>query len=246
MNDFYRECLKMKEHVAAIIPARAGSKGVKNKNIKLLSGKPLIAHTIDAALEAGSIGRIVVSTDSEQVMEIAAGYGNVDILPRPDELATDTASGIEVFLHGITHIRRAYGEFDYYLYLQPTSPLRGPEDIEGALALAVEKQADSVVSVCECEHSPLWCNVLPEDFSLEGFIGPDVRGKNRQELPRYYRLNGAIYIVSSCLARTGKIDFFGPRSYAYPMPVRRSVDIDSPEDFYYAEVLLSHGDTEEK
>ncbi len=229
----------MNPHVAAVIPARAGSKGVKNKNIKKLNGKPLISYTLETALAVNFIEQIVVSTDSEQVMEIAAAYAKVDLLARPKELATDTASGIDVFRHGIQHVRMKYGDFDYYVYLQPTSPLRAPEDIEEAIRIAVQRKALSVISVCECAHHPLWCNVLPDSLSLEGFIPPEIRGKNRQDLAVYYQLNGAFYLVAAELANSSSFDFFGPRSFACVMPKDRSVDIDSEEDFIYAEMLFS-------
>lgn len=229
----------MKPHVAALVPARAGSKGVKNKNIRLLNGKPLIAHTLDTAMAVDSIERVIVTTDSEQVMEIAGTYAKVDLLVRPNELATDAASGIDVFRHGIEHVQKKYGDFDYYVYLQPTSPLRAPEDVEEAIRIAVERNALSVVSVCECAHHPLWCNELPESLSLEGFIPPEIRGKNRQDLPVYYQLNGAVYLVAAELAKSSSIDFFGPRSFACVMPKGRSVDIDTEEDFCFAEMLFS-------
>ena len=229
----------MNPRVAAIVPARAGSKGVKNKNIRALNGKPLIAHTLDTVLAVDLVKRIVVSTDSDQVMEIAAAYAKVGLLARPKELATDTASGIDVFRHGIQHVRMKYGDFDYYVYLQPTSPLRAPEDIQKALSIAVKKGALSVVSVCECAHHPFWCNVLPKTLSLEGFIPAAIRGKNRQDLPTYYQLNGAIYVVSAELGNSTLFDFFGPRSFACVMPKDRSIDIDSEEDFLLAELILS-------
>jgi len=229
----------MKKRVAAIIPARAGSKGVKNKNIRLLNGKPLIEYTLDAALSTTSIDQIVVSTNFEPVMDIVDRHPNVSLYRRPEGLATDTATRDDVFIDAVEYLRKKHGEFNYYIYLQPTSPLRVSEDIENALSIAIERDALSVVSVCECDHTPLWSNVLPENHSLENFISREILIKNRQELPTYYRLNGAIYLVEGRMAASGCIDLFGPRSLAYIMPRERSIDIDTEVDLLFTELIIS-------
>ena len=234
-----------KSRIAAVVPARGGSKGLRDKNIRPLNGKPLIGYTLECALASGVVDVLAVSTDSERIAGVASAYPGVEIIPRPPLLATDTASGPDVLAHGMAFLTERHGPFDYFFFLQPTSPLRAPGDLRDALALAAEKDALSVVSVCECGHHPLWSNVLPGDLSLESFLRPEVRGKNRQELPRYYQLNGAVYLVSSRIPGRERIDFFGPRSYALVMPRNRSVDIDTLEDFLFAEVLLRH-DQEER
>lgn len=223
----------------ALIPARGGSKGLKDKNIRQLNNKPLLAYTIEAAKESRIFDRIIVSTDSEEIAAVALKYGAEVPFMRPKELATDTASSMDVLIYTIELLQESNDKYDYVALLQPTSPLRTSQDIVGAVNLLIEKNANSVVSVCKVEHSPLWSNTLPEDLSLKDFIRPEIRNLRRQDLPIFYRLNGAIYIVKVSYILESK-DFFGQESYAYIMPVNRSVDIDTELDLVLAEVLLQH------
>lgn len=230
----------MKKKVLAIIPARAGSKRVPNKNLKSLAGIPLIGHTISAAKESQLFNRIIVSTDSIEIQEIAKRFGAEAPFVRPKELATDDARGIDVILHCVKYIEELSGEqpsFDYLMVLQPTSPLRTAGDILAAYQLCLERNADAVVSVAECEHSPLFANVLPEDFCLANFMNKQADNKNAQELPKYYRLNGAIYLARWEYLKQNS-SWYSARSFAYVMPAERSVDIDLPFDFKFAELLL--------
>lgn len=219
-----------------IITARSGSKGIKDKNIRELVGMPLIAYTIKSALQSHSIDEVMVSTDSDAYAAIARDYGaNVPFL-RSKENATDTAGTIDVIfevLHEYENLERYY---DNIVLLQPTSPLRTARNIDEAFKLFYEKSADSVVSVCECEHSPLLCNTLPEDLNMSKFIryGNKVR---RQDFPTYYRLNGAIYISKVSILRE-KRSFYGENSYAYIMEQSESIDIDTELDFEYAQILM--------
>lgn len=225
--------------VIAVIPARGGSKGVKNKNIKHLCGKPLIAYTIETAFDSNIVDEIFVSTDSIEIADISKKLG-VKIIERPDFLATDSALGIDVIKHSIKALNKQGLSNFYFLYLQPTSPLREKEDIINSLSLAFEKNATYVVSVCECEHNPLLCNTLENDLSLENFISNDINYKNRQSLNTFYRVNGAVYLIDFPLDNgVENIDFYGKNSYAYIMPQDRSVDIDSILDFALAEVLIN-------
>ena len=223
----------------ALIPARGGSKGLKDKNIRQLNNKPLLAYTIEAAKESRIFDRIIVSTDSEKIAAVALKYGAEVPFMRPKELATDTASSMDVLIYTIELLQESNDKYDYVALLQPTSPLRTSQDIVGAVNLLIEKNANSVVSVCKVEHSPLWSNTLPEDLSLKDFIRPEIRNLRRQDLPIFYRLNGAIYIVKVSYILESK-DFFGQESYAYIMPVNRSVDTDTELDLVLAEVLLQH------
>lgn len=222
--------------VAVIVPARGGSKGVPGKNLKHLNGKPLIAHTLDCARASGIVDLLAVSTDSPLIAR-AADAPDVLIIDRPASLATDTAKGVDVFIHAVDSIRQRKGPFDYYFYLQPTSPLRAPADLAGAMDVAIEKGASSVVGVTPCEHHPFWSGVLPPDGSMTGFLKPGTAGLNRQELPPCYRLNGAIFIAGERDSFDG-FSFLARGAYAYVMPNERSVDIDSTLDFAVAEVLI--------
>lgn len=217
----------------AIIPARSGSKGLQGKNIKMLEGKPLIAYTIESAIKSQLFDCIHVSTDSDEYAEIAKKEGADVPFLRSEMLATDYA----VIWDVLRWVTRRYEElgrtFDTVTLLQPTSPLRDENDICQAFHIFCEKQADSVISVCEVEHSPKICNTLDADGSMQGFIDVSVVGR-RQELPVYYRLNGAIYIQKTELLME-KGNLYGEKSFAYVMDKMNSIDIDDEFDFFVAE-----------
>ena len=156
---------------------------------------------------------------------------------RPDELATDAASTMDLVFHAINFYKQQHVFFDLLVVLQPTSPLRTSSDIDLAISLMKEKKVDAVVSVCESEHHPLWTNMLPPDGSMKNFIRDEVKGKNRQQLPLNFRLNGALYISKSEALETYK-GFIHEKTIAYIMPTDRSVDIDHEIDFKLAELLL--------
>jgi len=227
------------QRILALIPARGGSKGLAGKNIRALAGKPLIAWSISAAKESRYVDRIIVSTDSEEIAAVSRQAGAETPFPRPAALATDQASTMDVCLHAAEWLGKSGDHFDLLLVLQPTSPLRTAADIDSTVELLGERNADAVVSVCETDHHPWWSNCLPEDGSMKDFLRPEVLHKTRQELPAYYRLNGAVY-----LARIAKLhetrSFYGAKTFAYRMPAARSVDIDSLQDFLLAETLLNH------
>ena len=221
----------------AIIPARSGSKGVKDKNIRPLNGRPLIAYSIAAAAESGLFDEITVSTDSAVYAETAKTFGASVPFLRSAATATDGASSWDVVQEVLDGYKKLGREFDTFCLLQPTSPLRTAEDIRLAYRLFLDKAAGAVVSVCPTEHSPLLCGRLPEDGALDGFVRPE-NLRRRQDLETYYRLNGAIYIVG--VERFQRDRFlFTKDSYAYIMPQERSVDIDAELDFRLAEAILN-------
>ncbi len=224
--------------VLAIIPARGGSKRLPNKNILEINGKPLIAWTIEAAKESSYIDRFIVSTDSTKIAEISKKYGAVVPFIRPKDLASDTASSIDVIMHAVNYLKNNGEDFDYIVLLQPTSPLRTTVDIDSAFEM-LNNKTKSIVSVCETEHSPLWSNILPDDLSMKDFIRQELKNVRSQDLPKYYRLNGAVYIadINYLVENNG---FFGDRTKAFIMPQERSVDIDNKEDLLYASVLVKN------
>ncbi len=225
------------KHIA-VIPARSGSKGLKDKNIKPLNGKPLIAYSIEAALESCLFDCVHVSTDSPEYAGTARRYGAEVPFLRSPELSSDTATTWDAMRYVLEEYRKLGKEFDTLAVLQPTSPLRTSQDIRAAYQILEEKQADSVVGVCEVEHSPLWSNTLPEDGCLKGFIREEANGP-RQKLSSYYRINGAVYIVSvPLLVKKGTL--YGERGYACIMSKEHSIDIDDELDFAMAEFLLGH------
>ncbi len=181
-----------------IIPARGGSKRLPGKNILPLKGKPLIEWTINAGKESKYLDVVCVSTEEKDIAEISLQVGAEVPFLRPPELATDSASTIGVVEHCIGFYKNSReAEYDFVVLLQPTSPLRTAADIDSAIKYLIEKKADAVVSVCESEHSPLWSNTLPSDLSMNDFLSGDLLNRRSQELPKYYRLNGAIYIAKT-------------------------------------------------
>jgi CMP-N,N'-diacetyllegionaminic acid synthase len=174
----------------AIIPARGGSKRLPRKNVLDLAGKPLIAWTIDAAKSSKYIDSIVVTSDDAEILQVAKDL-SVDTIKRPVELASDTATTFDAIEHTIQQV---HGKYDFVILLQPTSPLRTAKHIDEAIELLAHRNTDAVISVCETDHSPLWSNTISKDGSLEGFISEDIKNNRGQDLPFYFRLNGAIYI----------------------------------------------------
>ena len=225
------------KRILAVIPARGGSKGVKNKNIKLLSGKPLVSWTIIEAKKSKYIDKIVVSTDSELIAKTAKKSGAEVPFMRPKKLASDSAKNIDVIIHAVNWLGRNGFDYDAVIILQPTSPLRIVVDIDGLIEYFIRKNADMIVSVCKSEHSPNWANTLPKDKNMNNFIRKNIQNKNRQELQEYFRLNGAAEISKTEYLLNYKNNF-GEQTYAYVMPQERSIDIDSEIDFLFSEALI--------
>ena len=176
----------------AIIPARGGSKRLPKKNILNLKGKPLVEWSIEAGLNSKYIDKVIVTSDDAEILDIVKGTG-AEAINRPIELASDTSTTFDAIKHVIDSVEI----YNYIVLLQPTSPLRTEKHIDEAIELLVNKNADSIVSVCETDHSPLWSNTLPSDCSMSNFIKDDIRNKRGQDLEVYYRLNGAIYICKT-------------------------------------------------
>jgi CMP-N,N'-diacetyllegionaminic acid synthase len=225
----------MNKTFLAIIPARGGSKRLPRKNLLDLCGKPLIAWSIEAALKSKYISKVIVSSDEEEILNIAKEY-KADFIKRPDELASDTATTFDALNHTLENVEK----YDYVVLLQPTSPLRTEKHIDEAIELLKEKNADAIISVCEVEHSPLWSNTLDENLDMSNFLRDEVLNKRSQDLPKYYRLNGAIYICKTDKLLENKGFFLKENIYAYKMNKKHSVDIDEEIDFIIAEKLMQH------
>ncbi len=222
----------------AIIPARGGSKGLPGKNIKKLNGKPLIAYTIEAALKAVSIGRVIVSTDSEEIAEVAIEYGAEVPFLRPAFLAEDDSLAIDNYQYTIDQYEKDFNvNVNEFCVLQPTSPLRLSSDIDGAVKLFHENNADSVISFCEEHHPVKWHKFLEHDGRLTEVFS-DKTLRNRQDLRPTYFPNGAIYIFKSSLIKLGL--YYSDKTYSYVMPRNRSVDIDVLDDFKLTEFLMGN------
>ena len=223
----------MNKTFLAIIPARGGSKRLPRKNILDLCGKPLISWSIEAALKSKYISKVVVSSDDEEILNISSNFG-ADIIKRPYELANDTATTFDAIKHTIDNLEK----YDYIVLLQPTSPLRNEKHIDEAIELLEEKQADAIVSVCEMDHSPLWSNTLPKDGNMRGFLREEILNKRSQDLEKYYRLNGAIYICKTDKLLENKSFFLKDNIFAYIMDRKSSIDIDEEIDFLFAERVI--------
>jgi CMP-N-acetylneuraminic acid synthetase len=223
--------------ILAIIPARGGSKRLKDKNIMSLDGKPLIAYTITAAKESKYFDDVVVSTDSQKIAEVAQTFGANVPFVRPDYLAEDETRSIDVVTHTINSLQTKY---DIVVLLQPTSPLRTVEDIDNAIELYFQKEAVSVIGVCEMEHSPLWANTLDESLSMEDFLDDKWNNSRSQDLPTYYRINGALYISDVVSVLKNETFFVKKDIYAYIMSQEDSVDIDTKLDFITAQAVLQY------
>jgi CMP-N-acetylneuraminic acid synthetase len=227
---------RMNSDIIAIIPARGGSKSVPRKNIRLLCGKPLIVYTIEAALSSKYIKRVIVSTEDEEIAEIAKECGAA-VTVRPSELAQDDTPSLPVFKHVIKHLEEVDGfSPELIVVLQPTSPLRTVEDIDGAIQKFLETDCDSVVSVCEVDHPPHWMYTL-EGNRLKPLIEDGEKITRRQDAPKVYRINGAIYVTyRDVIMKQNRV--LGHDTRPYVMPPVKSVDIDTALDFKFAELLM--------
>ena len=219
----------------AIIPARGGSKGLPGKNIRPLGGKPLIAHSIECALGAKHVDRVIVSTDDSEIADVARQYGAEVPFLRPDYLATDEAKAIDNYVYTIDRLSHEWNKpIDEFAVLLPTAPLRTSEDVDGAIELFYAKNADSVVSYTPEEHPVRWHKYLNEDNSFVDIFEKTI--DNRQAFRTSYYPNGAVYVFRTAIIKAGM--YYTNKSFAYVMPRNRSVDIDTLEDFQYAEFLL--------
>lgn len=220
--------------VLAIIPARGGSKGVPRKNIRLLAGKPLIVWTIDEAKKSKYIDRFILSSEDDEIIKIAREYGCEVPFKRPIELAQDDTPGIEPVIHAINTLEDKY---DYVVLLQPTSPLRTVEDIDGCIQHCIMTEAPACVSVTEAQQSPYWMYKLDDDMKLNPFVQNDEKINRRQNLPKVYVLNGAIYVAESGFIMETK-SFLTEETVGYRMSDENSVDIDTEMEFAYCKCLI--------
>lgn len=218
--------LSQGDSVIALITARGGSKGLPRKNVLLAKGKPLVAWTVEAAISSKCVDRVVLSSDDDEIMAAAKSAGCEIPFRRPDHLASDIASSMDVVLHALEQLPG----YEYVVLLQPTSPLRTAADIDAAFSLMHERAAPSCVSVCEADLSPYWMYRVAGDNTLQRLIPEDEGIMRRQDLPPIYVLNGAIYIARIDWLRANK-SFIGEETVAYLMAKERSLDIDTKEDF---------------
>lgn len=220
----------------AIIPARGGSKGIPNKNIMDICGKPLIAYTIEAGKKSKYIDEIVVSTDSDSIKVVAKQYGAKVPFLRPEQLSNDTAKSIDVVLHAIDFYKNNNMNFDYIILLQPTSPLRTFEEVDKAIEKLVNYDRKSLVSVCEADENPVLMRTI-QDEKLREVISFEGKNLRRQDLPTFYIFNGALYINSVDMLINEK-KFVNENTIPYVMDKESSIDIDTTLDAKLVRIIM--------
>jgi CMP-N-acetylneuraminic acid synthetase len=225
--------------ILALVPARAGSRGIPHKNLAEICGRPLIAYTLEAAAASACLDRTIVSTDSPEIALAARRLGAEAPFLRPRELATDHTPTLPVLRHALDWLdeHQAYRP-DVLVLLQPTSPLRAARDIDQAVALLFERDADSVVSVSEARTHPALTRIIRDDGTLAPYRSDLHPPGRRQDDATVYQLNGAIYAMRpDLLARRGT--WYTDRTLAYVMPWSRALDVDEPFDLDILTALLS-------
>ncbi|CAN1212231.1 N-acylneuraminate cytidylyltransferase [Tumidithrix helvetica PCC 7403] len=225
--------------VLAIIPARGGSKGVPRKNIRNIAGKPLIAWTIAAAQRSKYIDRLILSSEDEEIIQIAQAWGCELPFRRPAELAQDCTPSILPIIYTLEQLAQGMPpkHYDYVVLLQPTSPLRNVTDIDSCLEKCVNQQSNACVSVTKAEQNPYWMYMVDADSRMRSLMQSADVIPRRQDLPTVYALNGAIY-VAKCEWLLQTKSFLTEETIAYLMPQERSLDIDTEIDLAILEIML--------
>lgn len=221
--------------VLALIPARGGSKGIKDKNIVDLCGKPLLAYTVEAAVQSSYIDDVVVTTDSQVIADVAIKYGAQVPFMRPERLAQDTSTTLEAVLHAIEELRKQRKDYDVLVLLQPTAPLRDAKDIDDAIEVFVANNRAPLVSVSEVNDHPILMRTITEEGKLHNLlnVGSTCR---RQDMPKIYRVNGSIYINN--VMEINESTSFNDNCVPYIMEKNHSIDIDEMIDLKIAEEYL--------
>ena len=225
-------------YILGIIPARGGSKSVPQKNIRLLAGKPLMAYTIETAQKCNMLNRTIVSTDNDEIAEVAKKYGGDVPFMRPNNLSLDNTPMVPVIQHAVYFIEKKENfHVDVVVLLDTTYPFRRVEDIEACIQKLERKNADSVVTVCEVEHNPYFVMMELNDDKLVPLIKCDKVITRRQDAPEVYRLNAAVYAVKrDVLMNKNKV--ITDNTIAVIMSQELSTHIDHEIDFEFAEYLM--------
>ena len=228
----------------AVVPARGGSKGFPGKNVQPLAGLPLIAHSLLLARLCPEIYRCVVSTDSQEIAEVAKKFGADVPFMRPVELARDDTPMWPVLRHALETVEDMEGrKYDFLLLLDPTSPAREPADISGALRRLLDcPSADGVIGVSRPDFNPIWHCVVERGGWMADLMEDGSRFERRQDVKVIYRINGALYIWRADFVRKEKDSWRRHGKHLiYEIPEMRAMSIDSIEEFKRAEVLVQSG-----
>lgn len=220
--------------ILALIPARGGSKGIKGKNIYPLRGKPLLAYTIESAIKCSYIDEVLITTDSEEIADTAKKFGASVPFLRPDDLSGDKAKTIDAVLHAVSWLKQHGSNYDVLVLLQPTSPLRSQLDISNAIEKFFSYSMKSLASVCEVNDNPILIRTI-HNSKMSKLLDQNSTVR-RQDMEKYYRINGSIYINS--INELDEYTSFNDNEISYIMPVERSVDIDTEMDIRMVEIYM--------
>lgn len=221
----------------AFIFARGGSKGLPGKNIKSLAGKPLLQYSIESATASTLIEKVFVSTDDEEIADVAR-KNNAIVIDRPHDLASDTSPEWLSWRHAITWVKERYGDFDVFVSLPTTSPLRSVEDVDSAITQLKNKKADICISITSANRSPYFNMVKQIEDGLVGLlIKPEEEVSRRQDAPRAFDITTVVYAAFSTFILNSYGLFSGKATYI-EVPKKRAIDIDDIYDFMLAEAIL--------
>jgi CMP-N,N'-diacetyllegionaminic acid synthase len=231
------------EKILAVIPARGGSKGLPGKNIRLLVGLPLIAHSIALARMCPEITRTIVSTDSEEIATVARHYGADAPFMRPPELARDDTPMWPVLRHALQSIEQIEKDrYDFLILLDPTSPGRLPTDVIDALArIRAIPDAAGIIAVSQPEFNPIWHCVFERDGWMTDLIQDAQQFSRRQDVPKVYRINGSLYIWRTDFVRQEAKGWRQAHNVIFEMPEARAIHIDDETEFKKIELLIRQG-----
>lgn len=233
-TDLWAEKSYKSAKILGIIPARSGSKGIKNKNIVPVFGKPLIVWTIEAAKKSKYLTDFVVSTNGDSIAKISSDHG-AEVIMRPEELSTDTAPTISTVMHVIRELKKHGRTYDYVVILQPTSPLRTEKDIDGIIKFTVDKNLNSVVSVHKIRRLPMLMRYMDDTSKLDLVVNVE-ENRRRQDCKQTYYVNGALFIFRSNLLNDDIVLNLG--EHGFIMDPKDSIDLDTPEDLKKVEAVL--------
>ena len=224
----------------AFIFARGGSKGLPGKNIKPLAGKPLLQYSVETALASPSIDKVFVSTDDAEIAKVALASGAL-LIDRPVDLASDTSPEWLSWRHAIEWVSAEYGEFDGFVSLPATSPLRSVEDVESAIQQRLDTETDICISVTPASRSPFFNMVKQTENGLVELVNkPEADVTRRQDSPEVFDITTVIYVASPQFILQ-EFGLFSGKVTSITVPKARAVDIDDIYDFKLAEVILSTG-----
>jgi len=230
-------------NILGLIPARGGSKGIANKNIIDLNGQPLIAYSIVAAQNSQLLSKTIVSTDDDKIASVSSKLGLPVPFLRPSDLSQDSSGAIGVIEHAINFYKDNKETFDFIVYLQPTSPLRLSSDIDNAIELMINSDADSLVSVMDVPHQFGIDSLMIENIDESGNwveSNSTQQTLSRQEKIQYVARNGPAILITRPATIINSKSLYGDKVLSYKMPQSRSIDIDEPADLEYASWLLSN------